>query len=116
MTPCILANSQQVNDPNSPGMILTYIDQQPTYAQIMSVGSVAFLLGQSTEIGQITHKAVMRWTDFNNVTMFSFLLRDRLAPDQSRFQQIFKIHRVLESDGLEWWIEVELELQQQAAP
>jgi hypothetical protein len=110
LTPVTLANIKMVNDPNGDGLISSFVNQAQTYAQIIPERRAANLDGQQQEINEITHKAIMRWTDWSNVNQFAYIVQDRVAPDQSVYTRLFKIHDSMEAEGSEWWIEVGLEL------
>jgi len=109
-SPVTLCNPLMVPDPSGPGMLTTFVDQRQIYSSIEPVSMVPFLLGQQTDLNQITHRVTCRWQDFEVANKFAQIFRDRYRPDGSTYTEVYKIHRVLEVEGRQRFLEIEVEL------
>lgn len=108
-SPAMLCNQQQVDDPNGPGQIITYVDRQRIYCGV-EADMAAYLNGQQVEIGAVTHRVTMRWRDLMVLNQFAFVIRERVRTDGTLYTEIFKIHRVQEVGGRERFVELAVEL------
>lgn len=107
--PCTLALRSEISDPNTGGLVTTFSDEKNIHADIEPVGAAIYLNGQQTENTPFTHRIIIRWRNYDEVSMFHVILRGITLPTGEPRNELFRIHRISEYEGRHRYLMIEAE-------
>lgn len=86
-----------------------FSDQRKVSANIVPVGTAAYLAGQQLEIGAVTHRITIRWQP--QMVTADVVLRDTLQPDGTTRQDVYRVHRQESWQGRQRFLILDVELE-----
>lgn len=87
----------------------TYTDVAKVHAGILPLGPMTFVASEQTD-RPVTHKVIIRWLDW--IDQRHVILRRTLRRDNSVREEVFRIVRAAEDEGMKRFLELLCQLEQ----